>query len=316
MADTDTVEAFQAEQQRILDQLAVAVGLLWDRLGSWNAEDVPRFAAQVTRVAYAANLRLARLTDAYVAVLSRTEPIGISTRLEGVLRSPRGVEPEELWRRPFIQHWANLSQGQDFETSLRVARERAVTIATHDAQMAVRATMAEITEVHATEFDEIPERRPPARPEPTRERGRGVEVPETPPEVVEAPPETLEADDDFTEPEDELAKRRVIGYRRVLTGRSCVFCAAAATKVYRRGDLMPLHAHCDCGVAPIYGTGDPGKVVNRGVLLELKKRGPEYWRQRGFVDDAGRPIDPTDVPERFGRVTENPDIGPVLAATA
>lgn len=310
------MEAFQAEQQRILEQLAIAVALLWDRLGSWNAEDVPRFAAQVTRVAYAANLRLARLTDAYVAVLSRTQPIGVSTRLEGVLRSPRGVEPEELWRRPFIQHWANLSQGQSFESSLRVARERAVTIATQDAQMSVRATMAEITEVHATAFDEIPERRPPTTPErpaPAAEAPR--EAPDAP-EVTEAPPETLEADDDFSEPEDELGKRRVIGYRRVLTGRSCVFCAAAATKVYRRGDLMPLHAHCDCGVAPVYGTADPGLEVNKRLLLELKKRGPEYWRQRGFVDDAGRPIDPTDVPERFGRVTENPDIGPVLAATA
>lgn len=64
-----------------------------------------------------------------------------------------------------------------------------------------------------------------------------------------------------------LADRRVVGYRRVLNGaRSCGLCAVASTQRYRVGDLMPIHSSCDCGVAPIIGSDDPGQVINEGLL--------------------------------------------------
>lgn len=66
---------------------------------------------------------------------------------------------------------------------------------------------------------------------------------------------------------------RVVGYRRVLTGQSCVRCALASTQRYRTDQLMPIHQHCDCAVAPIYGDEDPGRVINRDLLLELKRSG-------------------------------------------
>lgn len=106
----------------------------------------------------------------------------------------------------------------------------------------------------------------------------------------------------------------VVGYRRVLTGKSCVFCAAASTKVYHTGQLRPLHGGrprgCDCGVAPIIGDRDPGRVVNDQLLARLKEQGPRYWEQRGFVDSEGNPIDPT----QLGRVRtdRSAEIGPVL----
>lgn len=65
----------------------------------------------------------------------------------------------------------------------------------------------------------------------------------------------------------------VVGYRRVLTGSSCPLCQIASTQRYRRGDLMPIHSHCDCGIAPIAGTEDPGQVINRKLLNDLKKNG-------------------------------------------
>ena len=78
---------------------------------------------------------------------------------------------------------------------------------------------------------------------------------------------------------------RVVGYRRVLSGRSCLMCATASTQRYRHGDLMPIHGHCDCGVAPIIGDHDPGHVINRGLLRDLRKQGgSSYWQKSGFVD--------------------------------
>lgn len=110
---------------------------------------------------------------------------------------------------------------------------------------------------------------------------------------------------------------RIVGYRRVLTGKSCIFCATASTQRYTRENLQPIHAHCDCGVAPIFGDSDPGRVVNDDLLQRLKARGGRYWRQAGFVDDDGNPIDPTDLPGREAlEVTDHGELGPVFAATA
>jgi hypothetical protein len=60
----------------------------------------------------------------------------------------------------------------------------------------------------------------------------------------------------------------VVGYRRVLAGVGCDFCATAATQRYHTGDLMPIHPNCQCSVAPIIGTSDPGRVINAEVLDE------------------------------------------------
>ena len=89
----------------------------------------------------------------------------------------------------------------------------------------------------------------------------------------------------------------VHGTRRVLSGASCRFCAVASTQRYHVAELMPLHHHCDCGVAPIIGGFDPGRVINAELLAKLKEQGGKYWQKRGFVDSAGEPMDP----EKFVR---------------
>lgn len=55
---------------------------------------------------------------------------------------------------------------------------------------------------------------------------------------------------------------RAVGYRRVITGASCQLCQTAANARYKSAQLMPIHAHCDCSVAPIIGTSDPGRTIN------------------------------------------------------
>lgn len=110
------------------------------------------------------------------------------------------------------------------------------------------------------------------------------------------------------------AQPRIVGYRRVLTGKSCMFCAAASTRRYTRRDLMPLHSRCDCGIAPIIGHRDPGVVANEDLLSKLKDAGPDYWKQRGFVAPDGTPIDPTDIPSDVAAIDHHTEIGPALQA--
>jgi hypothetical protein len=108
------------------------------------------------------------------------------------------------------------------------------------------------------------------------------------------------------------ADERIVGYRRVLTGRSCAFCATASTQRYHRRQLMPLHTHCDCGVAPIFGTADPGNVINRPFLRDLKTAAKEdgrrdYWAARHVtVDEDGTVNLPKIAVHNHG------ELGPVL----
>lgn len=69
---------------------------------------------------------------------------------------------------------------------------------------------------------------------------------------------------------------QITGWRRVVSG-GCALCVAAGGKIYRSGDLMPIHPGCDCGAEPIVGGSAPGKftgtktarVVDHGELGPL-----------------------------------------------
>jgi hypothetical protein len=55
------------------------------------------------------------------------------------------------------------------------------------------------------------------------------------------------------------------GYRRVTRGgRSCQLCLLAATRVYKRDELLPIHTHCHCVVAPATGAGDQPLLTSAG----------------------------------------------------
>lgn len=71
----------------------------------------------------------------------------------------------------------------------------------------------------------------------------------------------------------EQAGSRVVGYRRMPDATACELCLIAATQRYHIGQLMPIHNHCGCGVAPIIGTQDPGRIIDRQAHDRLKASG-------------------------------------------
>ena len=54
-------------------------------------------------------------------------------------------------------------------------------------------------------------------------------------------------------------------------GGTCGLCVAAATRIYSKADLMPIHPGCNCTVAPITASADPGLQLNDADLAELYK---------------------------------------------
>lgn len=97
----------------------------------------------------------------------------------------------------------------------------------------------------------------------------------------------------------------VAGYRRTLTGsEDCAMCTLASTQRYHKRDLMPIHPGCDCGVAPIRGSVDPGQVIDPDRLETLHKAAAE---QLGASDRGGRTPDYRNI-----IVRDHGEIGPVL----
>ena len=82
-------------------------------------------------------------------------------------------------------------------------------------------------------------------------------------------------------------------FRRVLSGsENCALCAIASTQRYTRGDLLPIHPACDCGVAVILSQRDPGQVIDSATLELIHN---EVERVTGAVDRAGRAPDYRDL---------------------
>lgn len=116
---------------------------------------------------------------------------------------------------------------------------------------------------------------------------------------------------------------RIVGYVRTLTGReNCALCYVASTQRYNRGQLMPIHPGCDCGELPIYGTQDPGQVIDEQLLDATHEAIRERFGQLDFsardigggkfvsYKDGDRLADFTGV-----TIRDNGELGPVLTVT-
>lgn len=89
---------------------------------------------------------------------------------------------------------------------------------------------------------------------------------------------------------------RIVGYRRVPGGGNvCELCDEASTQRYHVEDLMPIHPGCSCGVEPIFGTDDPGQVIDQDKLDDIKSA----------REDAGANV----------AVQDHGEIGPMLTVS-
>jgi hypothetical protein len=102
------------------------------------------------------------------------------------------------------------------------------------------------------------------------------------------------------------AADKVTGWRRVVhpelsKGGTCGLCIVASDRRYSRGDLMPLHARCNCAVVPIVsGKADPGAALNADSLKAL-------YAAAGSTKAA-------DLAKTRYLVHQHGELGPVIAA--
>jgi hypothetical protein len=247
--------AVQQTRARVLAALAA----LWLAQDSYRTEeDVQRFLSIALPIIEGGERAVAQLTTAYLwqmyAVLA-----GTLLRVRGVDptlvtgTALRGVDPAEVYRRPFVELWTELSRGKSFEEAVKQAGQRLQTIAATDLQLAKTHT---------------------ARAVMGQQPG-------------------------------------IVGYRRVPQGQyTCALCIIASTQRYTRGNLMPIHPACDCGIATIYGTEDPGRLLNEAALFDVHAAIRERF---GVTSFSGDEIGTTGLKYRDVLiVNQHGEIGPVL----
>jgi hypothetical protein len=97
--------------------------------------------------------------------------------------------------------------------------------------------------------------------------------------------------DAFAEGATGPAESDIIGWERVLDPDACAYCATASTPRYKSANLSPLHANCQCGIAPVFRENDRAiEDFNRQTLRNIKDANADkaapYWQARHFRVDG------------------------------
>lgn len=99
------------------------------------------------------------------------------------------------------------------------------------------------------------------------------------------------------------SSNRVRAFERTLSGKSCALCFVASTQRYHKGNLLPIHPGCNCGVSPIL---DDGTQIIHQDRLEATHEAVE-----DRLGDSSRDARAIDYRKQI-IVQEHGEIGPVL----
>lgn len=263
--------------------------------GEYTDEAVATYVAAIVPVMAGAQAVAAQLTAAYLAYMiaditgqalsSVVPPVIDLTRVTGAAVR-NGVAPEVVYRRPFEQIWRDLARPASPASAPSPAPDRST------------------AEQRPSEQRAAPPTEEPGREEQRREavasgerRARTLGLTDLQLATTHTAREVLQNDS------------RVFGYRRVLTGaENCGLCIVASTALYHTSNLMPIHNRCDCVVAVVMGSQDPGRLVNNHLVGEdaiptgMNKHGvPTFSADQtidigNLLEDAHRAVE-----QRFGR---------------
>jgi hypothetical protein len=120
--------------------------------GDFRDADLARFLEVVLPVVLAGQRTVSSLTDAYLA-MTLSESLGRRVAPAGPLAdlALRGVDPAEVYARPYRTVWTKLSEGMDLADAVAAGAARLNKMAASDLQLAkthtARARLADVAEV-------------------------------------------------------------------------------------------------------------------------------------------------------------------------
>ena len=138
------VQAHITAQERLRALTRRGVQVIWRELGRYDDADVSRWLARVLPLVDAAQRQGAALTDAFLARSLGRRPIGLDVTLVTGAAVRNGVAPETVYRRPFIEMWADLKDGRSYDEAVAAGMARAAMTAATDVQLTQRAALGAV----------------------------------------------------------------------------------------------------------------------------------------------------------------------------
>ncbi|MEU1074289.1 MULTISPECIES: hypothetical protein [unclassified Streptomyces] len=122
----------------------------WSGLGSWRGADVARFQRQALPVILAGERQVASLTASYLEQLYRdidSRARRVALDLNSVTgEALRGVDPADVYERPFKEVWAALGNGEALAAALARGAHRLETLTRTDLQLSRTHTVQTVGE--------------------------------------------------------------------------------------------------------------------------------------------------------------------------
>ncbi|MFF1417642.1 hypothetical protein [Streptomyces sp. NPDC058280] len=123
-------------------------GRAWTDLGSWRGSDVKRFQRTALPLILAGERKVAALTATYLeqlyAEVDASRP-RIDLDFDRVTGAElRGVDPEDVYTRPFKDVWAAIADGDDLDVAVDRGAHRLETVTKTDLQLARTHTVREV----------------------------------------------------------------------------------------------------------------------------------------------------------------------------
>jgi hypothetical protein len=130
-------ERYDTLSTSLRDRLVQFVLDAFDSLGSYRDSDAAEFIERVLPVVLGAQQTMGQITDAYLSTLI-ADMMGGAAASAGVQLSEalRGVDPAEVYHRPFVTMYSALAAGHDYATALGQGRKRLLSITETDLQLA------------------------------------------------------------------------------------------------------------------------------------------------------------------------------------
>lgn len=109
----------------------------FDSLGGYRDADAAVFVEHVLPTVLAAQAQMGQITDAYLSAMI-ADMLGGAAAPTGVAldEALRGVDPAEVYRRPFVTTWTALSKGRAYAQAVDEGRTRLLSITETDMQLA------------------------------------------------------------------------------------------------------------------------------------------------------------------------------------
>jgi hypothetical protein len=130
-------ERYDALSASLRDRLITFVLSAFDGLGSYRDADAAEFLDRVLPVVLSAQQTMGQITDAYLSAVI-ADMMGGAAAPTGVQLAEdlRGVDPAEVYHRPFVTAYTALSQGKAYAEAVGEARTRLLSITETDLQLA------------------------------------------------------------------------------------------------------------------------------------------------------------------------------------